>query len=76
MQVCHATVQVELTDGSSSLALLPAKFRKKLWIRRGNFVIIERTPQAEGSGKGKISGSIEAVLSHDDVNEIRQRGLW
>ena len=71
-----AQLQVEFTDGSSSLVLLPAKFRKKLWIRKGNFLIIEQIHKAESKGKNRITGSIEAVLSHNDIKDLIQRRLW
>ena len=71
-----AHLQVDFPDGASSLVLLPAKFRKKLWIRKGNFLIIEQIHKAESKGKGRISGSIEAVLGQDEIEDLVQRRLW
>ena len=56
--------------------LLPAKFRKKLWIRKGNFLIIEQVLQEESKGKQRITGSVEAVLSQDDIKDLTDRCLW
>ena len=54
------TVQVETADQRQLLCLLPARFHKKLWIRRGSFVIIREGAAAEG--EAKVTATIEAVL--------------
>ncbi len=33
--------QVEFPDGRQTLVLMPAKFNKKLWVKRGGFLLIE-----------------------------------
>lgn len=34
-------LQVKLPDGQQTLCVLPSKFNKKLWVKRGGFLIIE-----------------------------------
>ena len=63
-------------DGASALVLLPARFRKKVWIKKGSYLIVEESPASRGAGKGRISGSIESILSHEDVKDLQQRCLW
>ena len=80
------TVQVEAPDGQNSLVLLPARFNKKLWVRRGGYLIVQRQgqgaePAKEVSGKdahkSRISGTIEAVLFAADIAELqRLDGVW
>lgn len=63
-------------DGSSALVLLPARFRKKIWVRRGSYLIVEQTPHADNTSRERISGSIETVLSKEDIKELQQQGSW
>ena len=51
---------METADQRQLLCLLPARFHKKLWIRRGSFVIIREGNAAEG--EAKVTASIEAIL--------------
>jgi len=72
-------VEVEFEDGSASLVLLPARFNKKLWIRAGTFLVVERQPQPAGdapAGKARISGTIEDVLYKDDIDHLRRQKFW
>ena len=51
---------METADQRQLLCLLPARFHKKLWIRRGSFVIIREGDAAEG--EAKVTATIEAIL--------------
>ncbi|GAQ82714.1 Nucleic acid-binding OB-fold-like protein [Klebsormidium nitens] len=70
-------IEVEDPAGKSTLALLPAKFQKMLWVRRGSFVMVDEADRerAEESG-GKVTGTISCVLFPDHVRELRKRGSW
>lgn len=68
--------QVEFPDGRSTLCLLPAKFHKKLWVKNGNFLIVEDAPEAAGEGS-RVTGQILAVLFADHVKQLkRMPGVW
>lgn len=58
-QVPACIVQVETADQRQLLCLLPARFHKKLWIRRGSFVIIR---EGNAEGEAKVTATIEAIL--------------
>lgn len=75
-QTLCSCLQVDFVNGSSALVLLPAKFRKSMWVGKGSFLIVEQKSQPEEGGKSRISGSIEAILSKDDVHDLKQRGVW
>jgi probable RNA-binding protein EIF1AD len=65
--------QVEFPDGHTTLCLLPAKFHKKLWIKKGNYLIIEDTADADA----RVTGQILAVLFADHVKQLkRMQGVW
>lgn len=55
--------------------MLPQRFNKKLWIRRGGYLLIEEG-QAVG-GDNKVTGTINAVLYDDHIKELsRLPGVW
>lgn len=49
------------------LVSMPKKFRKSIWVKRGDFVII--TPIEEGD---KVKAEIEKVLLKDSVKELKK----
>ena len=66
--------QVTLPGGRNTLCLLPAKFNKKLWIRRGGYLIID---QGEQGGDNRVTGTITAVLYEPDVRALKKLpGVW
>lgn len=68
--------QVEFPDSRSTLCLLPAKFHKKLWIRKGSFLIVEDAPEASSEGQ-RVTGFVAAVLYADHVKQLRRMpGVW
>ncbi len=63
-------------NGRETLALLPARFNKKLWVRRGGYLIIEDSPEASADG-GAVTGSIITVLYEDQVKQLKKLpGVW
>jgi translation initiation factor IF-1 len=65
---------VEFPSGQQTLCLLPAKFNKKLWVKRGGFLIIESTPVDDDS---RVTGSILSVLYDEDIQELKRvPGVW
>lgn len=65
--------QVQFPDGRNTLCLLPAKFHKKLWIKKGNFLIVEDAAEADG----RVTGQILSVLFADHVKQLRRMpGVW
>lgn len=63
--------EAQAADGSSFLVSMPNKFRKNVWVRRGNFVIVE--PIAEGD---KVKAEIVRVLSAEHVKYFKKDGVW
>lgn len=66
-------IEVEYPDGRSTLCLLPAKFHKKLWIKKGNYLYIEDVKESDS----RVTGQIVRVLFEDDVKALRKiDGIW
>ena len=66
-------VEVQFDDGCTTLCMIPARFNKKLWIRKGGLVIVER-PVAESEG-AKVSGNVVAVLYPEHLRMFRKQGV-
>ena len=72
---------------SPQLAFLPTKFRKLIWIKRNDFVIVEcgddkdDDQNTQQSGSNSESGGgfryvITNILYKDQVKHIKSKGLW
>lgn len=84
----HATQpQDEAAQSSSTsigLALLPTRFRKLLWIKRGDAVLVssgaaegERGTTTTATGEeGRVRFLVEAVLSQDSTKNLKSSGQW
>ena len=53
------------------LVSMPTKFRKNVWIKRGDFVVIE--PIAEGD---KVKAEIVQILYKEQIKYIKEQGSW
>ncbi|XP_051514336.1 probable RNA-binding protein EIF1AD isoform X2 [Myxocyprinus asiaticus] len=58
-------------SGERFLISMPTKFRKNIWIKRGDFVIVD--PIKEG---GKVKGEISSILYRDHIQYLRKLGVW
>jgi len=72
-------LEIEYPDGEKVLALMPARFNKVIWVKRGNFVIAEpfreqfKTKEAQAS---KLKARIVHILLPDQVKHLQKSGLW
>jgi probable RNA-binding protein EIF1AD len=66
-------VEVEFADHSTALCLIPAKFNKKLWIRRGGVLIVEK-PVNEAAD-AKVTGTVIAVLYAEHLKQMQKSGI-
>jgi len=63
--------QVETADGENFLVSMPTKFRKNVWIKRGDFVLIR--PIKEGD---KVRAEIEHIVYKPQMRYIQSQGKW
>ncbi|XP_053908512.1 probable RNA-binding protein EIF1AD [Cuculus canorus] len=62
---------VETAEGGRFLASMPPRFRRHVWIKRGDFVLVD--PIAEGA---KVKAEISLVLLPRHIRGLQRRGLW
>lgn len=53
------------------LVSMPTKFRKNVWIKRGDYVLIEAVPEGE-----KVKGIILNILYKEQIKYIKRENLW
>ncbi|KAM9849548.1 putative RNA-binding protein EIF1AD [Aulostomus maculatus] len=57
--------------GETFLVSMPTKFRKNIWIKRGDFVIVD--PIEEGE---KVKAEISFILYKDHIQHLQKQQLW
>ncbi|RMZ95029.1 putative RNA-binding EIF1AD [Brachionus plicatilis] len=62
---------VETASGETFIVSMPVKFRKSVWTKRGDFVIVE--PIEEGN---KVKAEIVQILNKDNIKHIKSEGMW
>ena len=70
---------MELPNGEKRLALLPTKFNKLIWMKRGDYVIVTESEGQFTTASGKqngVSSLIEHILMKDQIHHIKKEGLW
>lgn len=60
---------ISLEDNTTFLVSMPVKFRRNVWVKRNDYVIIE--PIVEGD---KVQGEIVRVLTKEDMKLIKHKG--
>ena len=69
----------------SQLALLPTKFHKLVWVKRGDFVIVQTGEIQSSEADQKVDGDdvvkgVRFIISHilykDQVKHLKSKGLW
>ena len=70
-------LQVEAADGSAFLCRVPAKFRNRVWVLKGGYLIVEMVAGDEdGAAVGKVQASLAHHLYRDQIKHLRSRGLF
>lgn len=67
-------IEVELASGEHTLCLLPARFNKKLWVKRGGFLIVSI---GDVDDTESVTGTIVHVLYEADVRRLKSMtNVW
>eukprot|EP01087_Luapelamoeba_hula_P020211 TRINITY_DN6857_c0_g1_i1.p1 TRINITY_DN6857_c0_g1~~TRINITY_DN6857_c0_g1_i1.p1 ORF type:complete len:211 (-),score=60.69 TRINITY_DN6857_c0_g1_i1:178-810(-) len=76
-------LEVQYPNGEQILCLLPAKFNKTIWIKRGQYVIIEPFTELmnnkhknKNTITAKIKGRVVFILLNDHVKQFKKLGKW
>lgn len=70
-------IEVMDAKGERSLAIFPAKFQKSMWIKRGNFVVVDETGREEAAEFGrKVVCIVIRVLFYEQVRGLQKSPEW
>ena len=74
-------MEVLTAGGETSLAMLPTKFRKLIWVKRGDFVMCTGTDGSadletrDGKG-GKVNFMVTHILYEQQKKHLVSKGMW
>lgn len=63
--------QVLTETGDTFLASMPTRYRRNVWIKRGDYVVIEKIEEGV-----KVQGEIARILYKDHVEQLKKDGIW
>ncbi|KOC71333.1 putative RNA-binding protein EIF1AD [Habropoda laboriosa] len=63
--------EVEDPNGDQYLVSMPTKFRRNIWVKRGDFVLVE--PITEGD---KVKAEIVKILTREHKRWYREQNCW
>lgn len=67
---------IETPAVKSTLAILPQKFHKVVWVKRNDFVIVEGGGGNEDDEKSGIRFIINHILYKEQIKHLRSKNLW
>ena len=73
----RGTNQIEIefpVTKEKMLVVLPTKFNKLLWVKKGDYVIISQDLSEQN--KGKIKGFVDHILLAHHIKTLKKQGLW
>jgi len=72
-------IEIICGDNTEGLAVMPQKFRKLVWVKRGDFVIVSGASTdievTKGNG-GAIRYRVKYILYKDQIRHIKKVGVW
>lgn len=64
--------EVEPADSTTNfLVSMPPKFRKNVWIKRGNYVLVDMIDEGD-----KVKAELVRVLTDEHTKEFTKHGVW
>lgn len=63
--------EVQTPSGDNFLVSMPQKFRRNVWIKRGDYVLIERISEGD-----KVKAEIITVLTKDHIRFYKNQNCW
>uniref|UniRef100_K3WB96 S1-like domain-containing protein n=1 Tax=Globisporangium ultimum (strain ATCC 200006 / CBS 805.95 / DAOM BR144) TaxID=431595 RepID=K3WB96_GLOUD len=72
--------EVKNEHGEASVTMLPTKYRKLIWVKRGDFLIVgsgeAEASAAKGKKKAAVTSIVEHILYKDQIKNLKAKNLW
>ncbi|XP_034947255.1 probable RNA-binding protein EIF1AD [Chelonus insularis] len=59
------------SSGEKFLVSMPVKFRRNIWVKRGDFVLVEPIPEGD-----KVKAEIAKILTKEHIKFYRSQKVW
>ena len=72
-------MEIDTQHGVTGLAMLPTKFRKLIWVKRGDYVIVSEAEGAFETARGSAGAvrfCVDHILFGEQVETLRKAGKW
>lgn len=63
--------EVQDSNGVTFLISMPVKFRKNVWVKRGDYIIIESIEEGD-----KVKGEMVRPLTTEHIKYFKKDGVW
>ncbi|CAG4938191.1 unnamed protein product [Parnassius apollo] len=63
--------EITTPAGEEYLVSMPTKFRKNIWVKRGDYIIVEPIPEGD-----KVKAEIVKILSKDSIKFFKESNVW
>lgn len=63
--------EVESASGDTYLVSMPTKFRKNVWVKRGDFILVEPIPEGD-----KVKAEMVRLLTNEHIKCFKKSGAW
>ncbi|XP_053616077.1 probable RNA-binding protein EIF1AD [Plodia interpunctella] len=63
--------EVTTPSGEEYLVSMPTKFRKNIWVKRGDYILVE--PILEGD---KVKAEIVKIMNKDSIKYYKENNVW
>ncbi|XP_047998482.1 probable RNA-binding protein EIF1AD [Leguminivora glycinivorella] len=63
--------QITTPTGEEYLVSMPIKFRKNIWVKRGDYILVE--PILEGN---KVKAEIVKIMNKDSIKYYKENNVW
>lgn len=69
--LCCISPQIITPTGEEYLVSMPTKFRKNIWVKRGDYILVE--PIEEGD---KVKAEIVKIMNKDSIKYYKENNIW
>lgn len=71
--------EIQLSSGGLELARLPNKFNKLIWVKKNDFLIVERNDDSanvDSTSTSKVKFVINNIINKDNIRALKSQNLW
>ncbi|XP_026724765.1 probable RNA-binding protein EIF1AD [Trichoplusia ni] len=63
--------EISTPAGEEYLVSMPTKFRKNIWVKRGDYILVEPIPEGD-----KVKAEIVKIMNKDSIKYYKENNLW